>query len=103
MGEYPSYYHESQVESMMDEWAKVSGIHWFEIAKGQLPPVVFNYENFDGSENVLVYREGLPVEQCKAIYHKDGKFFKWGKPNGESLWWRPTHFVFINLPQTEKV
>jgi hypothetical protein len=66
-------------------------ITWYEIAKGELPPLS---ENEGVSAECLVYHEKFGVAK--------GKFW----PNTTFYWrhnggnWLPTHWAFINLPQT---
>lgn len=81
----------SECYEAMDEWAKISGIHWFEIAKGELPPLM---EGWIESEEVLLFLPGGRVHI--------GEYYD----NGEKAWWltsrgfcHPTHWAYINYPE----
>jgi hypothetical protein len=74
------------------QWQKEQGnIQWFEVAKGELPPIIKG--TIKSSELLLL----LPGNRTHI-----GEYYD----NGEKTWWltsggfcNPTHYAFINLPE----
>lgn len=84
--------HRSHALAAMEEWAKVSGIHWFEIAKGELPPIDPDGrpQRYEWSKKVLV------------VKGEDVGFSKYSHATKDWLstekFTQPTHWAYINFP-----
>lgn len=78
-------YFKSAMSAAMDIYAQQSGIHWFSIANGELPPV---------GEEVFVFAEIGEFKCLAKGYIEASKI--WRHNGGD---WTPTHFAFINYPE----
>jgi hypothetical protein len=68
-------------------------ITWYEIAKGELPPIP---KTDECSDPVLIWAEGKLITQATYWFAEAG-FFRHNSGN-----WQPTHWAFINNPELVK-